>query len=61
MNCEYLYETIKLVVWVAKKISDRPVELSGVERLASPLNLTLPVLAWISLTKIAILVMTELA
>jgi hypothetical protein len=52
MNCEYLYETIKLVVGFAKKICDRPVELSGVERMAPPSDLTLPVLAWIGLTKI---------
>jgi hypothetical protein len=60
IDVEYLYKN-KIGCLSCDKIFDRPVELSGVERLASPLNLTLPILAQVSLTKIAILVMTKLA
>jgi hypothetical protein len=42
IDVEYLYEN-EISCLSCDKIFDRPVELSGVERLASPLNLTLPV------------------
>jgi hypothetical protein len=43
------------------KIFDRPIELSGVERMSPPLNLKLPVCACIGLAKIPILVQAKLA